>query len=291
MGMPTEPDAPPPPHSQAAAIGRAFGKLLNSHGYPFQYASIASIGSLYNRGSAWLFEASEFPVEARGKGAAADFILKHVRTQFRLIVECKRVNPALADWCFAKASYVRRGDDPNEVVIERITNDGTGVAFSSVAHRWKNSDRIYHIGMEVRSRSVAGEPDSQGRRAINDAVEQVLRAVNGLVDYVDGKANLVVQYSPWFLMPVVLTTARLWTSDVDLSSANLASGQLDLSKVSVAPADWLFLNYNVSPGLRHSAQDHAVDIDLSGVLHDHFIRSVALVSVDGIGAFLAHTSQ
>src|SRR5690242_5382051 len=96
----------------------SFRKSLNSNGFGFQYSVLRLVEQLGDEGkSAWGLVASEFPVESRGNNTHIDFILKRMMYEpgncaTFIIGECKRANPALSNWCFAKAPYVRRGRYP-----------------------------------------------------------------------------------------------------------------------------------------------------------------------------------
>jgi len=114
---------------------------------------------------------------------------------------------------------------------------------------------VYDIGLELRKPSdTKGKPSdakdtglpSSGRSAINGAVTQVLRGTSGLINALSrsqfaGKTLTFV--------PAIFTTADLYVTDVDLSSAELTSGELREVHSSVEP--WIWFNHNRSPKLRH----------------------------------------
>ncbi|HEX8398250.1 MAG TPA: hypothetical protein VF644_12540, partial [Pyrinomonadaceae bacterium] len=61
---------------QEKQLKDSFQKVLNSHGFGFQYAVIEAAENLYTeKKSAWFFEVTEFPVEVQGEGTHIDFIL------------------------------------------------------------------------------------------------------------------------------------------------------------------------------------------------------------------------
>src|SRR6266567_1778716 len=89
---------------------KRFAAAINRHGYAFQNAVLKRCHDLFDSGkSRWVFEAAEFPAEVNGNGTRIDFILWTHQTPYWLIAECKRVNPSLGDWIFARTQYVRRG--------------------------------------------------------------------------------------------------------------------------------------------------------------------------------------
>ena len=85
-------------------ITKSFEKVLNRHGYGFQYRVLKEAERLANEGkSRWGYSTFEFPVDVQGAGTRVDFILKNYVKYIYMIAECKRANPALSNWCFAKA--------------------------------------------------------------------------------------------------------------------------------------------------------------------------------------------
>src|SRR5262245_35612150 len=89
----------------------SFLKVLNSHGYGFQYSVIRLADTLYKDGkSGWRFEWAEFPVSVQGDDTRIDLVLRQGRSHYYMLGECKRVNPALGNWCFAHAPYTRPND-------------------------------------------------------------------------------------------------------------------------------------------------------------------------------------
>ena len=112
-------------------------KALNTHGYSYQYAVLEE-GRRLNaaRKSPWIFEVAEFPVNASGRDTQVDFILRHCDKPIYLIAECKRANPALADWCFAKAPYVGHNWTHDPYVVERVHRDADGKVVSLVFPRF-----------------------------------------------------------------------------------------------------------------------------------------------------------
>ena len=54
-----------------------FRRVLNTHGYSFQYSVLRRVDQLLNNGkSAWKFKGSEFPVVAGSQPIHIDFVLE-----------------------------------------------------------------------------------------------------------------------------------------------------------------------------------------------------------------------
>ena len=96
-------------------------------GIPFQYAVVRYCDELFKKGgSRWRFEVAEFPVNVNGADTRIDFVL-HGEGSWRagydayLVCECKRPNPAIADWAFLRSPYSRRGRDARLTIFDAIT--------------------------------------------------------------------------------------------------------------------------------------------------------------------------
>jgi hypothetical protein len=162
--------------------------------------------------------------------------------------------------------------------VDTITA-GTGILYQR--------DRVYHIGLEMKV-NAPGEFVPQGGPAINQAVTQSLRATSGFISYKFAperrscREREVVRF-----IPVVITTAELVVSDVDLSTADLQSGNLPSEAMSTQKVPRLWFSHNRSPALR---SDHAwvaaPKDELTSALRREFSRAVAIVNPLGLDDFL-----
>jgi len=89
----------------------------------------------------------------------------------------------------------------------------------------------------------------------------------GLVPYGGLQQRLII--------PVVFTTAQLWTSDVDLSSADLQSGHVDPSKIKLVARPWIAYQYHTSQGIRPMETLVGTN-DLTVYLVQQVIRTISL---------------
>ena len=90
-------------------------------------------------------------------------------------------------------------------------------------------------------------------------------------------------------MPVIFTNARLWVSDIDLSEADLKSGNIDIDKEKLEQRDWLFYHYDQSPGLKHALtllHDEKVEL-LSDCLYLLYTRTIPIVNESAISNFFS----
>lgn len=272
---------------------QGFQKTLNTHGYGFQYAVVRHVVERYKpRGFGWALEATEFPVEVRGHETRIDFILgrrEEINTKasplYYMVAECKRANPALSNWCFIGAPYTK---DDRYVILERVMLTEHNRIIAMAVEQFMGT-KGYHVALEVRS-DQAGDEVRSGRNAIEEAVSQVLRGVNGMCEFLGGHTHFFTAIGrPITLVPVIFTTAKLWASDASLGDADLSSGNTDLSGSGFKQTPWLLYQYNSSPGLKHAQplmEKSPWQNTLKGIMEQDYLRTVAVVNAEGIDDFL-----
>ena len=258
---------------------KAFEAALNRHGYALQYAVAQSAWRLATTGfSKWVPYVAEFPVRVQGVDTRIDLILNH-RTKPRfLVVETKRANPALAYWCFAKSGST--GFAP--VIYSEILRKVSGQVLSEVQALHGSND-IFDVAVEA---SAGGKGDARGssRGAIEEAVGQVCRGLNGLIEYF--QINSRGAEKSFEFLPVVVTTAELLTTAKPLTESDLSTGKVDLGG-NVQNRPWVFFRYPQSPGLKHSVPSNAAGTtELDEALRIIFWKSVAIVQADKVEEFL-----
>lgn len=230
-------------------------------------------------------------------GTRIDFIIsrvgrRHDSTPLYLIAECKRANPSLARWLFVRAPYKHRAAEKGErdgVVLECVLHED-GI-LKSFAHEVSRSGEIYHLGFEART-NVKGDSEGETGRAIEEAATQVSRHLNGFIETVVREPNMVRLDSTHVdFMPVIFTTATLYTSDVDLSLADLETGKVELTAKQVRTVPWLFYQYALSPGLKHSVESKRKGYSsIATLLQWGYLRTIPIVSPQGIEPFLLWAS-
>lgn len=262
-------------------------KVLGGHGYGFQYAVLRRAEELAEkRRSSWVFEAAEFPVGTVQTPTHIDFILRNADSTVYLVSECKRADPAHANWCFVKAPYTRRESFENGLVFQEVVYQAETLVAAKPRTKHASSEST-HLGFELRT-GMKGE-SSGGRSAINDATAQVLRGSNGLLDHLfpdkyvyHGKRRNVV------FVPAIFTTARLWVAKGDLGVTDLTTGRISEDWGELTSVPWLWYTYNQSPALHHKLPSEAqVQLSLSEALHAEYSRTIAIVGTEGIDKFLS----
>jgi hypothetical protein len=277
----------------AQHVAKGFEAALNQHGYSFQARLLREVQELGRLGRLnWLVKVPEFPVEVRGSGTRIDFILKYQHHDLYLLAECKRANPSVANWCFAKSGFIPSIDLARVLFVETvkissdlIVNDKphTSVDTRFIGH----SDFIYHIALEVKT-GEQGNPGGPGRGAIEEAATQVCRGLNGMLSFIQDKPHVLQARGLISFIPVIFTTARLWVSDIDLGTADLQTGNIDLTAANFQERKWLFYHYYQSPGLKHSlplTNSYSYPA-LDKILYHEYVRTIAIVNALGSEEFL-----
>jgi hypothetical protein len=286
-----------------------FGDAINSHGYGFQAAVIKKCRDLHNAGrSQWSFQVMELPVAH--KDTRIDLVLQYDKTF--LVGECKRANPEMKSWCFAKTPFMRTYSQ-NDIFIERLlvhlTNemDETGYQKNEPmieAMKWGYSKDIYGIAIEgkvepVRSKGKdakacgTGQSNQKKRKWNNETIEsaatQVSSALTGLSLFLTRNRSLAGGWHGLhgLFLPVIFTTAELYVSDVDLASADIQTGNVQAIKLNKVP--WLWFDYPVSVGMQTGLPRMRTGTradTLGGILETEYLRTIAVVNADGIEKFL-----
>jgi hypothetical protein len=280
-------------------VKRRFNTILNEHGYSFQYGVVRVAERLYvEHVTQWFLKVTEFPVEVRGKGTRIDLVLERRRGDVLMLGECKRANPAMWNWCFATSPYVERGDTSGLMIFDRITRESNNkdrpIQIRIGSAQVYGSHDIYHIGVEVKS-DRKGNQGGSATGAIEDAATQVLRGLNGMIEhFMRNRPHKSLPSDSVMFLPVIFTTAQLWSSDVKLHEGNLQSGNIDLADASFKRVPWLLYQYHLSPGLKHEREiyeQHNHPPALEHILSSHFSRTIPIVSADGIEEFLKWSSH
>lgn len=281
---------------KTVAVQKAFERELNQHGYGFQHAVIARVRGLYNGDHSWCPMGAELPVD-QGPGTKVDIILRSstFHTSVWLVGECKRVNPAFTDWCFISSPFThdrrRRGWD--SMSLECLNYDPLQPIDNPTAHIKQTNgmklEKAYHIGLAIKS-AVSGDVEPRagtGRDAIEAAASQVLRGLNGFVNTLVTFPDMLTFEKVNVLLPVIFTTAKLWVSSADLSTADLESGNVALEQHKFEQANWIWFQYHTSTGLKHP---HVIESDIVAnfehLMDSEYIRTIAIVSATGLDQFL-----
>jgi hypothetical protein len=276
------------------AVRQSFESELSQHGHGFHYSVLRKTKELFEeKRSRWAFSVSEFPVQVKGSGTKIDFILRYSYSEnymIEMICECKRSNPASANWCFVGAPFIHRGHQLEKLIFEYVIHSKGIPPPQIMSRQGAFIQDAYHIGLPVRT-GVPGnkQPVSNTRQEIEEAATQVMRGFNGYIGTLYSNPQLRVQSDDpthrW-LLPAVFTTAKLYASNADLSTANLETGRLVIKPEEFKEVPWLIYQYTMSPGIQHDLK-HIAAGSIEKMLRPEFVRSIAIVSWDGIENYLA----
>jgi hypothetical protein len=274
-----------------------FEAALNLHGYAFHHRVVeeASRVGRDTEGRGWKVLSIECPVKIHGSSTRIDFVLEY-RTQDSLnllVAECKRVNPAYGSWCFAKTPHQTPAWVGPQLVVEGIRKfAGESVQSAGTGRSLDRDfgDRLFDIGFVLQTADKGdSHPVSASKDSLEDACSQVCRGLNGLINALTQDEYLyehIANINMVRFLPVIFTTAQLWTSAVDLRTADLERGKVTLEEEPVQ-REWLFYQYPQSPGLKHEVQRGALSQDsFSDRIARDFVRSIGIVSAGGIREFL-----
>lgn len=269
-----------------------FENVLNRHGYGFHYSVLKKLDDLRKTSkSAFVFEAAEFPVEVNNQPTRIDFVLRRANSRERpllILAECKRANPALSNWCFTKAPFVSRGRNRN-MEPTYIEYFNTSEQSGSYGRAQSHLSNIYHVGCEVRS-NLKGDSAGEKGEAIETACSQISRGLNGFVNTLIRNNQLLDSNKAADILPVIFTTANLWTSDVDLSLSNLETGHSDISENSFEKASWIAYQYHTSPGIKHNHRQGIRPTRLGEFMFTEYVRTIPIISSSGIEDFIKWAS-
>lgn len=289
-----------------AKTAKSLEKVLNLHGFSFQYAllqraeeirkSAKEIRGRYN--AEWWLEATEIPVGSGVESTHIDFVMEVVdrhqsddRCNY-VIGEAKRVDPAKGSWCFAKSPYTFQIPDRTKDMtqfdrIESSDDSGKKESKNLIALSRRG---VYDRGFEVKTNKTGDGVGSHYNSAIESAVTQVLKGTKGYINYLCGLVNEPDRPKLRPLttfIPVIFTTAQLYTTDSDISAADLTNGHLLPDSITVKEADWIWFNHNRSVNLSHNVTvNEEFNSHFDRYFRD-FSRSIAIVGPSGFNGFFS----
>lgn len=301
------------PDEMPEDVRKAFEEELNSHGYSFQYAIAKAVNQLATENKSGYFcGATEFPVEVRNAGTRIDLLLHRTKMlsghhwtfdsgRCFLVGECKRVNPAFGNWCFLKVPNF--ANNPQDFVsFQLIKKNSINDIWTQRTTGYGWGRDICHLGIEVKT-DKKGDKYGKGKGEIEEAATQVCRGMNGFLNFLATHPQIIDRQrrlSPdadtsVAVLPVIFTTANLWVSDVDITSAVLTSGEIDFNAEDLTHTctrrPWLIYQYRLSPGITHTLPPAEPAKTVIEALEHEFVRSIAIVNPEGLQEFLLHYSR
>ncbi len=271
-------------------VSELFKKTLDIHGYGFHYSVMRRVDELIGSAQTeWRLYGAEFPVINKNETTHVDFVLQHEKANAFIIGECKRADPAKANWCFVKTPYTWNDSRENYIQLDKLikikdTDGRETICLNTSVARIER--KFANLGIEIKTGQTGDGLAISQKSAINSAVTQVSRGTSGFLNYF--KEKYVGEFSdsmfPFRFIPVIFTTATLWVSDADLGIADLQTGILPNDSIKAKQVDWIWFNHNRSFMLAPNSNLAPTDKYLSPEYYE-FVRSVAIVSASGIDNF------
>lgn len=287
-------------------------QLLNAHGLAFQQSVIRLLSSTFKTNDIPLYYCTqEFPVSVGNETSRIDLVFASRNRSIYFLGECKRSDPRCAHWFFFRSGDHSSEATPNQIMLEQVSfqrrrgkAEGSSVVSASGA-AIRSAWPIYSIACEGNQREPLKKQVGKAGQSIEAACSQLSVGISGFVEHLshifsrDGLMPVIQ------LLPVLFTTATLWTSDADISDAEYASGTLNNLSPALRQVPWLLYEYTLSPGVKHMLSwtaypageypgwlgPHTHDfllqaLDLEATSRGEFRRTVAVVRPEGLLGFL-----
>lgn len=219
----------------------------------FQRACAAEIAS-----STWNIIDIEFPFTypstngpLLGKEGRLD-ILTSTRIDAKYVVdalvECKQADPKFKKWVFFEKKEKTLGVSVINVAKAESNQTLQAVNFSIFLPKLgydKTAEYfICYDGRELKNNDINKDHKTQ---RIEKACLQVSHALRGLINEFGKKDSISLKDKnvPGYklLIPIVITTAELWTYQWDDTNVRLQDGKIEPEKITLTPRKWLLYEY------------------------------------------------
>ena len=159
------------------------------------------------------------------------------------------------------------------------------------------SEHQYHVAQELKT-GEKGDLGGGGRSAIDDALAQAIRGASGLATAyatAEQPGELMAPRKGVYVLPAIVTTARLLVLTTDLADADLSTGHLPAT-TGVEERPWIWFRVMTSSNARHKLtrlrqQTEQGRHSLADVADREYARSVGIVSVGGTGRIPSSGNQ
>jgi hypothetical protein len=264
---------------------------LNQHGYAFAQAVFKIFKEQFTKQqSQWSFQTMEQPFEVKNNSGRIDIVLKDAKRDIYLVVECKRANPATKNWCFFRIPVMRFNRTNNPFIAQQIflsvdqVNGPVSYRTDSVDLTYHTDKDTYHLGIETKTNEVGNSSGSTKSDEIEHDLSQVCKGMNGLVELIISKPSTYPSNRKITIIPLIITTANLFTSDANLENASILTGNYE-DDLNLTQAKWLYLQYPQTPGIIHK-YNILSNNDLPSLYDSEFLRTVCIVNASHLSNFL-----
>lgn len=245
--------------------------VLNIHGTPFEQLCEYHL----RQSPDWTFRSSRYPVEfppsytpqvLQTKTSELDLwgICRSSGLTTELLVECKKNNPEFIDWIFFPARHptlpslrtlgyhssqeVGGHWAPYRETVYLVTP--LGIAITDDGRETKGNYQAKWEQSQKNGRQLPKGFTKTSNAAITDAAYQIALATQALLHQerrnqealAAGKVYPMPNYSNVFL-PLIVTTANLWTCQFPAEQVNSITGEIPFSEVQYETHPYLFYTY------------------------------------------------
>ncbi len=273
------------PNPKSAPLHERVQQVLESHGHLLPQLVARTVRSIPHSEGAWKFQTWEHPVTVGDFDTRIDCVLRYGHTKQYLAIECKRVDPNYTmAWAFFDARHVASGHRDEERFYGETTRISTHGCYPIPGFVHIDGD-YGNLALVVPWDQDKDKKQNEDNKGADGACFQVCNGVAGLVAHffrrcVEGGADTQGDY---VVTPMIVTTARLVVSGVDISDADAQDGKLVNPIREVKDVPWVFYQHHRTPLLNKNPARE----DLGTTLKDNHIRTVPIVRATHLREFLA----
>jgi hypothetical protein len=147
----------------------------------------------------------------------------------------------------------------------------------------------YHIALEVKTDKVGNRSGKSD--GIEGAVTQLCVGLNGMAHFFARNLHIHESETGIDFLPVLFTTAEIYTTELDLRTANIIDGNVTFKDTDIESKPWIAYQYHQSPNLKHSLVSGTWPNKIGDILDFAYVRTVLVVSASGIESFLGWASN
>ena len=258
--------------------------VLNIHGTPFEHLCQYHL----QQSPDWAFKSSRYPVEfppsytpqvSQTRNSELDLwgTCNPPGLKIELLVECKKNNPEYTNWVFFPDRYPtlpslrtleyrnlpRQGDvywAPFQKILYLVRPSNIAIADDG-----RETKRNYQArGQQIQNgRQLPRDFTRTSNAAITDAAYQIALATQALLHQERRNqealaAGRVHPMPPWrhVFLPLVVTTATLWTCEFPAEKVDITTGEIPFSEVHYQQHPYLFFTYALPPILQFHPVEH-----------------------------------
>ena len=268
-------------------------KALEEHGHLFQQRCLEEAKKL----DRYKLESEEYPVSIGDVDTVIDFVLSadtESLVKFYFVFECKRANPDYVTWLFPKA---RDSKEPSFRFLATNLHARPRADFFEIFLRTAELSLFpAELRMTVGEGLEVKDKENRGKRSKTDSIygacQQVLTGIAGLALELKERKYVSKEPKPiamQFIIPIVVTTAKLYVTEYNRTDVNLSTGKPPLSKSDTYKVDWVSYDFPLR-GAFQIAQPEEWENNLFYRLRKtrqkFKVQSVAIVNSDHLAQFL-----